>query len=458
VLHKAGTTTLDGAGYTYDNAGNRTAKTNYLNSVTENYIYDPLYQLTQVTQGTTTPESYSYDAVGNRLSSLGMSPYTYNSSNELTSTPAATFTYDGNGNTLTKADSSGTTTYNWDFENRLASVALPNSGGTVAFKYDPRGRRIQKSSSTATTNYLYDGDGSIEALDSTGVQVAQYVQEGNIDEALAQRQSGTTDFYAQDGNGTVTSIYDSTAVLANSYIYSSFGFLAASNIALINSFQFAGREYDSETGLYYYRARYYDQNDGRFLSEDPIRFDGGMNFYDYVGNSPISFTDPSGLSQSPNAGGITMMDVSNWFLGAGPNTYHSNDAATSSLSRSPATADILNQFKQKGCKNGLYCGEFKFSHIFTTINPVIQTVGSFCAYVTNLGNGEIQIDGFNEWGLKSLTANPWQDRRAPSLLDMLLGRASWGIPSSLLNNTKSGPMHKTRTWYHWTEKSPCCGK
>jgi YD repeat-containing protein len=85
VLHKAGTVTLDGAGYTYDNAGNRTAKTNYLNNITEQYTYDPLYQLTQVTQGTTTTESYSYDAVGNRLSSLGMSPYVYNSSNELTS-------------------------------------------------------------------------------------------------------------------------------------------------------------------------------------------------------------------------------------------------------------------------------------------------------------------------------------------------------------------------------------
>jgi YD repeat-containing protein len=145
VLHQNGTTTLDGAGYTYDNAGNRTAKTNYLNNISEQYTYDPIYQLTQVAHGTTTTESYSYDAVGNRLSSLGMSPYVYNSSNELTSTPAATFTYDGNGNTLTKVDSSGTTTYNWDFENRLASVVLPGTGATVTLKYDPFGRRIQKA-------------------------------------------------------------------------------------------------------------------------------------------------------------------------------------------------------------------------------------------------------------------------------------------------------------------------
>jgi YD repeat-containing protein len=75
VLHQSGTTTLDGATYTYDNAGNRTAKTNNLSSITEQYTYHPLYQLTQATQGATTTESYSFDAVGNRISSLGVSSY-----------------------------------------------------------------------------------------------------------------------------------------------------------------------------------------------------------------------------------------------------------------------------------------------------------------------------------------------------------------------------------------------
>src|SRR5207253_5300819 len=102
VLHQSGSTTLDGASYTVDNAGNRTSKTDQLAGVTSNYTYDPIYELTQVTQAATTTESYTYDPVGNRLSSLGVSPYSVNTSNELTSTPSTTYTYDSNGNTLTK--------------------------------------------------------------------------------------------------------------------------------------------------------------------------------------------------------------------------------------------------------------------------------------------------------------------------------------------------------------------
>ena len=154
------------------NAGNRLTKLNSLNSVTEGYTYDPLYQLTQVVQGATTTESYGYDAVGNKLSSLGVSPYNYNSSNELTSTPSGSYTYDNNGNTLT--DPIGKN-YTWDFENRLTQVVVP-SVGTVTFKYDPFGRRIQKGSPTGTTSYLYDGANAVEELDTSGNVLARYTQ------------------------------------------------------------------------------------------------------------------------------------------------------------------------------------------------------------------------------------------------------------------------------------------
>ena len=295
VLHKAGTVTLDGAGYSYDNAGNRTAKTNNLNNITEQYAYDPLYQLTQVTQGTTTTESYSYDAVGNRLSSLDMSSYAYNLSNELISTSAATFTYDSNGNMLTKTDSNGSTTFNWDFNNRLGSVVLPGTSGTVTFKYDPLGNRIQKSSTSGTSNYLFDKVNPILELDSTGAPVTRFIQGGGVDEPLAQMRGASATFYEQDGLRSVTSVTDLTPAIRNSYIYDAFGNPTVLSNGGTNPFEYTGREYDAETGLQYYRARYYDSIRGHFISEDRLAFRSGINFYRYVYNSPLNYTDPSGL-------------------------------------------------------------------------------------------------------------------------------------------------------------------
>ncbi|MGB8582166.1 MAG: RHS repeat-associated core domain-containing protein [Candidatus Sulfotelmatobacter sp.] len=299
VLHQAGVNTLDGASYTYDPAGNRTAKTNYLNATTSNYAYDALYELTQVTQGASTTESYSYDAVGNRLSSSGVPNYSYNSSNELTSNSTGSYTYDANGNTL--SDASGKS-YTWDFENRLVSAVVPGTnGGTTTFKYDPFGHRIQKSGPLGTTNYLYSGPDILEEVDNGGNVLARYTRAKKIDETLATLGSGTTSYYQADGLGSVTSLSDGGGALANTYIYDSFGKLTASTGTIGNPFQYTGREFDPETGIYEYRARYYDESVGRFISEDPIRFRGGINFYDYVRNDPPNLTDPNGLA--PGGGG-----------------------------------------------------------------------------------------------------------------------------------------------------------
>ncbi|HKN77131.1 MAG TPA: RHS repeat-associated core domain-containing protein [Candidatus Acidoferrum sp.] len=248
-----------------------------------------------MTQGSTTTESYTFDPVGNRLSSLGVSPYDVNVSNELTSTPSTTYSYDNNGNTTTEVASSATTTFAWDYENRLTSVTLPGSGGSVTFKYDPFGRRIYKSSSSATSVYAYDGDNLIEETNSSGTVVARYSQGLNIDEPLAMLRSSTTSYYQADGLGSITSLSNGAGALAQTYTFDSFGKQTASSGSLTNPFQYTARESDPETGLYYYRARYYDPSIGRLLSEDPLGFDGGSNFYSYTGNSPVNFDDPFGL-------------------------------------------------------------------------------------------------------------------------------------------------------------------
>src|SRR5882762_7235769 len=92
----------------------------------------------------------------------------------------------------------------------------------------------------------------------------------------------------------VTEPRASACSIANTYVCDSFGKLTSSTGSLVNPFRYTARESDTETGLYYYRARYYDSSVGRFISEDPIGINGGINFYAFVGNSPVDLVDPSG--------------------------------------------------------------------------------------------------------------------------------------------------------------------
>ena len=109
---------------------------------------------------------------------------------------------------LTKTDSTGTTSYTWDFENRLTSVTLPGTGGTVNFKYDPFGRRIEKIAPAGTTIYAYDGDNVVAELGGGGNLLAYYTQGEGIDEPLAMTGAGGTYFYHADGLGSITSLTD----------------------------------------------------------------------------------------------------------------------------------------------------------------------------------------------------------------------------------------------------------
>jgi RHS repeat-associated protein len=118
------------------------------------------------------------------------------------------------------------------------------------------------------------------------------------DEQLAVLRSRTTTYYEQDALESVTSLTSSSGSVAGTYSYDSFGNLSASTGTVTNPFRYTGREWDSEVGLYSYRERVYDPSVGRFVSEDPIRFTAGNNFYDYVYNDPTDYTDPSGLKAS----------------------------------------------------------------------------------------------------------------------------------------------------------------
>ena len=130
------------------------------------------------------------------------------------------YTYDADGNTTSKKNGSGTTSYAWDFENRVVSVTLPGTGGVVSFKYDPFGRRIQKTSPSGTTTYVYNGDNIIEELTgSTGTLSERYTYGPGIDEPLVGQRQPQIFFYEADGLGSVTSLTTPSGSVAATYTY-----------------------------------------------------------------------------------------------------------------------------------------------------------------------------------------------------------------------------------------------
>jgi RHS repeat-associated protein len=145
------------------------------------------------------------------------------------------------------------------------------------------GRRIYKSSSGGISIYAYDGRNLIEETNSSGAVVERYSQGEDIDEPLAMLRSGATSYYHADGLGSVTSLTNSSGAAKQTYTYDSFGKITASAGSVTNPFRYTGREMDSETGLYYYRARYNDAIAGRFIAEDSILlFGNDVDFYRYA--------------------------------------------------------------------------------------------------------------------------------------------------------------------------------
>jgi RHS repeat-associated protein len=154
-------------------------------------------------------------------------------------------------------------------------------------------KRLQYTEGGGDSKIISDGLDIVKETDGLGNTMAWYVRSLNIDEPLARiAADGTVRYYHADALGSIITLTDANGVVRTRYNYSPYGVTQVIGEASENPFQFTGREND-ETGLYYYRARYYSPEIGRFISEDPRK--AGDNYYVYGADNPTRFVDPLGL-------------------------------------------------------------------------------------------------------------------------------------------------------------------
>jgi RHS repeat-associated protein len=269
------------------------------------WTYDGIYRLTQETiSGAAGSQNgtvgYGLDPVGNRLSQ--------NSTLSGISTGSATFdandrlsteTYDNNGNTTV----SGARAFAYDFENRVKSM---NSGSTtVTLVYDGDGNRVAKTVGGVTTRYLVDdqnptGYAQVVEESVAGAVVRTYTYSR---ERISQNQliNGTwkLSFYGYDGSGSVRSLSDVGGTKTDTYDYDAWGNAVNSTGTTPNAYLYRGEQFDSDLGLYYLRARYFNPLSGRFLTRDSDVNDAlihpiTLHRYMYGNSDPVDIYDPSG--------------------------------------------------------------------------------------------------------------------------------------------------------------------
>lgn len=418
--------------FAYDDANRRTSLV-LPNGLEISYGYNATSQLTGITYklgGSVLGDlTYGYDQLGRKTQIGGslartllpqpLSSAAYDIANELINWNGTTMLYDANGNML----SDGVNSFSWNSRDQLSAL-----NGAV-LQYDAFGRRTQNA---AGTSFLFDGANSVQEL--SGTTVTANIWTGGVDEIFQRSDGSGTVFPQTDALGSTLALVDSNGVVQTSYSYDPFGNTTLTGAGSNNPSQFTGRENDG--GLYYNRARYYDPAIARFVSEDPIGFDGGeVNLYAYVANDPINLIDPSGLTWTSNWNYFW-----DWALGRGSQkhrNYGPNDPETQEMTNSPGVNKLRDAFNRGGCKsqNNLSYDTYE-AYWDTTVNPftadwssTAAEVGGFAgASIVNNGNGTATFTIPNTSGTHSFFLHLVPDRKSPT-----------------------GPMSNIYQTFQWTE-------
>lgn len=301
---------LQNTSFSYDNNWNKTS-VNRLNAPnkSEQYNYDNSNRLTSYKRGViggviTTTNSYTYDALGNRINANlngTNTVYTSNNLNQLINSNNGVqninYTYDNNGN-LTY---DGKYFKSYDAEGRLIkdSASVLN---VLTYRYDAFGRRVQKMLNGVPANFTFSGLQQIEERDGSGAIKNKTVFD-NFLMPVVNEKSGVPYYYHQNEMMSVEAITNAEGIVQEKYEYDAYGkqtiydgsnnLLSGSNTG--NRFGFTGQVFDSATGTNKYLYREYSPETGLFAQRDLIGYSDGMGMYQYVHNNPANGIDVFGL-------------------------------------------------------------------------------------------------------------------------------------------------------------------
>jgi len=388
-----------------------------------------------MTKGGGTPLYYSYDA-DNRLTAIHLGSTTGALQNS--------FVYDNDNNLVTKKDGAGNTlqTLAYDPKGRTVTITTSGVGISTTLSYDPMDYRIAKTDSKGSLTYLLEGE-RIDAIMSGSQFKADYMRGSVVDEIVNGFQydpnnNWTNYTFSHDLLMSVVGLSDHEGNLLQTTTYDPFGNMMTNiGVGSNNTLYYTGRERDPDTGLYYYRARYYDPLTGRFDSEDPKGFTSGVNFYVYAKNNPINANDPYGLTWRSDILGFTS---------AGLNT-----AALASV-WDPPVAFVLKTagFFASGATVANAYYEYKTGQIsntqfdITVGTEAVSFVGGFAAtpvqaFVTGLTRGvgiaNTAVGTVQDIGAAQQTSRDSRDSSTPtSTIDEVL-KPTWSLENA--SNTEA---------------------
>ena len=378
------------AQYSYDNKGNRTQTVS--GGETTNYTYNIANLLTSQTTGDKLNEQYTYYLNGNqknKTSNGTLTTYEYDGMNRLSKENDTEYSFDDFGNRKTMTSDSSTVSYTYDLNNRLTKsvektgnetrtttmfydkngnqiskavitnkplgenvtgdyivsqnsdknvalyeyncynqlVGVHSNGKISSYTYAPDGMRASKTADGNTINFVYDNANIVEEI--TADEVNKYFR------GLEIIKNDEEMYYFYNGQGDVSMLADNAGNTAASYIFDAYGNQSEEN-TVYNPFGYRGEYTDAESGLVYLRARMYDSETGRFMSEDPAK--DGLNWYVYGNQNPTMFIDPSGLRSWQEASEIIQRN-SNGIKNAGA-YYNVNPAIIASCIYTEQTMNV----------------------------------------------------------------------------------------------------------------------